>query len=70
MNGMKLAGESFEKIQQSIHDITSQIQGVSAIVEQMAADTDQFVKSIDVIAEVATTSASGTKMYRRLRRNY
>lgn len=55
------AGQSFVHIQDSVKDVTVQIQEVSSAVQQMAAGTEQMVHSMKLITEVAENSAAGTQ---------
>ncbi|QYR21489.1 methyl-accepting chemotaxis protein [Paenibacillus sp. sptzw28] len=56
-----VAGSTFERIQQSVNNVTNQIQEVSAASEQMSASTAQVVHSTDIIWDIAETTSSGTQ---------
>ncbi|MGZ4106747.1 MAG: methyl-accepting chemotaxis protein [Tumebacillaceae bacterium] len=55
---VNVAGESFAQIQESVHEVAIQIQGVSAAVQQMSAGTEQVVKSIEEINDVTEQASS------------
>ncbi|WP_071394413.1 methyl-accepting chemotaxis protein [Bacillus tuaregi] len=55
------AGGSFEIIEESIFEVTEQIQAVSAAVHQMVAGTEQMVQSMRFITDAAENAASGTQ---------
>lgn len=54
-------GMSFEEILQSVHDVATQIEGVSAASQQISASSQQVVSSIHLIADVAGEVASGAQ---------
>lgn len=56
------AGESFQRIQESIDDVVEQIHSVSAAVKQMSAGTGRVVDSIKLIAEIAEETAGNTQL--------
>ncbi|MGO0063406.1 methyl-accepting chemotaxis protein [Brevibacillus fluminis] len=58
---VNLAGQAFEQIQRSVHEVTIQIQHVSTATGQMSASTAQVVQSIHVIADAAEVAAEGTQ---------
>lgn len=55
------AGNSFVHIQESVNEVTNQIQEVSSAVQQMAAGAEQAVQSMKFITELADTAASSTQ---------
>ncbi len=61
INNVNIAGESFEKIQHAINEVSVQIREVSTSVQQMVAGADQMSKSMEQINEIAQSSAEGTQ---------
>ncbi|WP_268807917.1 methyl-accepting chemotaxis protein [Lysinibacillus parviboronicapiens] len=61
INNVNSAGESFEKIQHAINEVSVQIHEVSTSVEQMVAGADQMSKSMEQINGIAQSSAEGTQ---------
>ncbi len=61
IDNVNIAGESFEKIQHAINEVSVQIQEVSFSVQQMVAGADQMTKSMEQINEIAQSSAEGTQ---------
>ncbi|WP_046174239.1 methyl-accepting chemotaxis protein [Domibacillus indicus] len=55
------AGSAFAQINQSINNVTAQIQDVSAAVKQMTAGTGQIVQNISVIHNISETSAAAAQ---------
>ena len=55
---MHEAGEAFQRIEQSVNVVATQIQGVSASVQQMAAGTEQMASDI-LDAKSTTTAMAG-----------
>jgi methyl-accepting chemotaxis protein len=58
INVVTVAGESFAQIQEAVHEVALQIQGVSAAVQQMSAGTEQVVKSIEEINTVSEQASA------------
>ncbi|MGN4126927.1 methyl-accepting chemotaxis protein [Lysinibacillus sphaericus] len=61
INNVNVAGESFEKIQYAINEVSVQIQEVSTSVQQMVAGADQMSKSMAQINGIAQSSTEGTQ---------
>ncbi|MEQ6357995.1 methyl-accepting chemotaxis protein [Lysinibacillus sp. M3] len=61
INNVNNAGESFEKIQHAINEVSVQIHEVSSSVEQMVAGADQMSKSMGQINGIAQSAAEGTQ---------
>ncbi len=61
IHAVNIAGQSFERIQQSVNEVANRIQEVSAASEQMSASTDQVVHTISIISDIAGTTSSGTQ---------
>ncbi|MGE7093848.1 methyl-accepting chemotaxis protein [Lysinibacillus sp. NPDC048646] len=61
INNVNIAGESFEKIQHAINEVSVQIQEVSSSVQQMVAGANQMSKSMEQIDGIAQSSAAGTQ---------
>ena len=61
INNVNSAGESFEKIQHAINEVSVQIHEVSTSVEQMVGGADQMSKSMEQINGIAQSSAEGTQ---------
>lgn len=62
VSGMGLAdtaGESFEHINQTVSEVTRQIQNVSDSVQKVATGTRQMVETIDIVNDVSESSAKG-----------
>ncbi|MGZ4030649.1 MAG: methyl-accepting chemotaxis protein [Tumebacillaceae bacterium] len=55
------AGASFVDLQDAVDEVTTQIQEVSAAVQQLAASSTRVVEAIGNITEVAEEAASGTQ---------
>ncbi|WP_108669901.1 methyl-accepting chemotaxis protein [Peribacillus acanthi] len=55
------AGESFVQIQNSVNEVTVQIQLVSSAVHQMASGAEEMVQTMQFILEVAETTSSNTQ---------
>ncbi|QQE73900.1 MCP four helix bundle domain-containing protein [Brevibacillus composti] len=55
------AGDTFDRIQMSIRNVTEQIQDVSASAQQVSAHTDQVLDVMNLISEVSGTAAEGTQ---------
>jgi methyl-accepting chemotaxis protein len=55
------AGKSFEIIQKSVNDVSSQVQQLSEAVEQIDASSQDVVKSIHVVTKLSEENASGTQ---------
>ena len=55
------AGQSFEKIQTSVHEVSGQIQEVVASVQQMTAGTDQMSCAMDVILNATEQTVADTQ---------
>lgn len=51
------AGESFRQIVHAVQDLTTQIQEVSAAVEQMSAGSEEIAASLDQLEHIALASA-------------
>lgn len=52
------AGQSFQEIQQGVKTVTSQIDEMATIVNEMTVSTDKVVKSAEDAQEIATESSS------------
>ncbi|HCX52586.1 MAG TPA: methyl-accepting chemotaxis protein, partial [Bacillus sp. (in: Bacteria)] len=61
INNVNGAGESFEKIQQSVKEVSLQINEVSSSVEQMVGGADQLSKTMEQIIEISLSTAEGTQ---------
>lgn len=61
ISAVKLAGESFQDIQQSVGQVASQIQEVFAASEQMSAGTEQVSHAMTVISDIAADASAGTE---------
>lgn len=61
IGAVNTAGQSFEQIQQSVNEVTLQIQGVSSAAQQMAAGAETMVQAMNFITEVAEETASGSQ---------
>lgn len=64
IGGMKVvnnAGNCFVHIQESVDEVTNQIQEVSSAIQQMAAGAEQAVQSMKFITELSANSASSTQ---------
>jgi methyl-accepting chemotaxis protein len=61
IEAVRLAGESFEEIQQSVREVANQIEEVSAASEQMSAGTEQIAHSISVVSAIALSASAGTE---------
>ncbi|QDQ02294.1 methyl-accepting chemotaxis protein [Lysinibacillus fusiformis] len=61
INNVNRAGESFEKIQHAINEVSVQIHEVSTSVEQMVAGADKMSKFMEQINGIAQSSAEGTQ---------
>ncbi len=55
------AGSSFGKIENSIHEVAAQINGVSTAVKELKIGAEQVNQSMVAVSEVAETAASGTQ---------
>lgn len=55
------AGTSFVSLQDAVEEVTTQIQEVSAAVQQLAASSSRVVEAIDEITQVAEEAAAGTQ---------
>lgn len=55
------AGTSFENIQHSVMDVSTQTQEVSAEVQQLSAGSEKVVQSIEEISEIAESTAEHTQ---------
>ncbi len=53
------AGDSFTLIQQTVSEVTTQIQDVSSAVQQVAAGSEQMALSMKLVKEIAESAASG-----------
>jgi len=58
---MHEAGEAFQRIEQSVNVVATQIQGVSASVQQMAAGTEQMASDIHDAKSTTTAMAGNTQ---------
>ncbi len=56
-----IAGESFEKIRQSVKGVTTQILEVSSAAQQLAASSEEVVQSMSIIVDSASNTASSTE---------
>lgn len=61
IEGIAKAGHAFSTIQQSVDHVARRIQEVTASTEGMAAGSVQVVESIEMIRNIATTSAQRTE---------
>lgn len=61
INGVRVAGSTFEQIREAVESVTRQIQEVSHSSQQLSAGTEQVISSIRNIAAVAESSAVGTQ---------
>ncbi|MFJ6268006.1 methyl-accepting chemotaxis protein [Lysinibacillus xylanilyticus] len=61
INNVDSAGESFEKIQHAINEVSIQIHHVSSSVAQMVAGADQMSKSMEQMNGIAKSTAEGTQ---------
>lgn len=61
IQAVKIAGSSFENIQDSIRDVSSQIQAVSNAAKQMSAGTSNLVSLFEAISKVSDSNALGTQ---------
>ncbi|MFL0364932.1 methyl-accepting chemotaxis protein [Pseudobacillus sp. 179-B 2D1 NHS] len=55
------AGESFEKIENSIHEVVSQIKDVAGAINELSAGTVQVANSMNLVKDVAEESAAGNE---------
>ena len=55
------AGESFKNIKQLGDSVTSQVQNVSAAVQEIAASTEQSVRTFEGISEISKQTLTGTQ---------
>jgi len=58
---IETAGERFSKIVSLVDDLNTQIQGISAASEQLAASSSEVVNSVAEIKKVAAETASSTQ---------
>lgn len=56
-----MAGQSFDKIQSSVQEVSRQINEVTESVQQMAAGADQVSKAVGVISNATEQTAAGTQ---------
>lgn len=61
MNIVTEAGEGFQRILESIGEVTGQIQEVSAAAEEMSASVEEVNASIEEIAHISKNSADNTQ---------
>ncbi|MEK3914759.1 methyl-accepting chemotaxis protein [Paenibacillus sp. FSL H7-0331] len=61
LHAVHTAGDAFTQIQQSIRQVSTQIQEVSDSSQQMCANALQVVQSFETIMEVSDMTASGTQ---------
>ncbi len=61
IHNVNTAGDSFEKIQHAINEVSVQIHEVSSSVEQMVVGADQMSKTMEQINEISQNNASGTQ---------
>lgn len=55
------AGDTFKTIQNSIQELTAQVENVSSAMVQMATSTEQVNDSIKTVAQIAENAALGTQ---------
>ncbi|HEY9578066.1 MAG TPA: methyl-accepting chemotaxis protein [Pseudobacillus sp.] len=55
------AGESFEKIEQSIHEVVSQIKDVASAINELSSGTIQVATSMNIVKDVAEESAASNE---------
>ncbi|MBM7680811.1 methyl-accepting chemotaxis protein [Pullulanibacillus pueri] len=55
------AGESFKNIKQFVDEVTSQIQNVSASVQEINAGTEQNVKTFEEVSEISEQTSAGVQ---------
>ncbi len=58
---VRLAGDTFADIQQSVSEVAGQIEEVSAASEEMSAGTEQIAHSITVVSSIAVSASAGTE---------
>lgn len=61
MSVVQNAGKSFERIQQSISQMSSQIQEISAVSQQMSASAEEVSAAIEEVAVVAKQSSNNAE---------
>jgi methyl-accepting chemotaxis protein len=61
INVVNIARVSFDRIEQSVSDIKSQIQVVSAESEQMSKDASRMVTSFEFISKITDSTAAGSQ---------
>ncbi|RJS61850.1 methyl-accepting chemotaxis protein [Bacillus sp. PK3_68] len=61
LNVVQEAGESFEKIEISIHEVVSQIKDVASAINQLSSGTVQVADSMNVVRNVAEESAASNE---------
>ena len=55
------AGKSFEQIEGSINEVTTQVQEISSSVQQMAAGSEQLVQSVKFIDQISKSTGVETQ---------
>ena len=58
---VQVTGEGFKRIQQSIDQVTSQIQEISAVSEEMSASVEQVHASVDQVAQIVKEASTNTE---------
>jgi methyl-accepting chemotaxis protein len=61
IEGVNVAGENFERIQQSINDVAQEAQGAAEAVQQLSEESHQVVHAIQEIAYIAESTLSGVQ---------
>jgi methyl-accepting chemotaxis protein len=61
IHAVQIAGTSFEQIQAAVSGVAGQMEEVSSAMLQLAANSGQMVKTMDVIASATEIAASGTQ---------
>ncbi|UAT32839.1 methyl-accepting chemotaxis protein (plasmid) [Bacillus badius] len=61
LNVVQEAGESFEKIEISIHEVVSQIKDVASAINQLSSGTVQVADSMNFVRNVAEESAASNE---------
>ncbi len=56
---VNVAGESFEHIHQTVSEVTTQIQGVTLAVQQVAAGTEKMVQTMEAVNQISGSTAGG-----------
>lgn len=61
IDAVRLAGDAFAEIKQSVSEVAGQIEEVSAASEEMSAGTEQIAHSITVVSSIAVSASAGTE---------